>query len=254
MSMNPLTLLYHEVLFRPLLNLLVGITNVLPGHAIGWSIIVVTLIVRLILLPFSLHHARQMQRNQEKMSGMQEKLRAIKKKHKQDPSKQAEETMRLYREVGLNPASGCLPLLIQLPILIALYRVFLIGLSPETFQYLYGFIAQPTHINFTFASIDLTTPSLVLGIIAGAAQFIQMKWLSPQPAAAPMPGGSEDTAAMMSSMQRNMMYIFPVMTVFISLQLPAALALYWAISTLFGMGQQYAIKRTMHLQANPPAI
>lgn len=251
--MNPITFLYNEVLFRPLLNLLVGITNVLPGHSIGWAIIVVTLVVRLILLPSSLHHARQMQRNQEKMRGVQEKIGAMKKKHKKDPAKQAEETMRLYREAGLNPASGCLPLLIQLPILIALYRVFLVGLSPDTFQYLYGFVAQPAHIGFTFAGVNLTTPSLVLGIIAGLAQFIQMKWLSPQPAA-PMPGGSEDAAAMMSSMQRNMMYIFPVMTIFISLQLPAALALYWAVSTLFGMAQQYIVKRTMHLQATPPAV
>lgn len=250
--MNPFSFAYNEFLFRPLLNLLVGLTNVIPSHSVGWAIVGVTLLVRLILLPSSLHHAKQMQRNQVKMHGLKEKLDAVKEKHKDDKSKQAEETMRIYREAGINPASGCLPLLIQLPILIALYRVFLVGLSPDTFQYLYSFVAEPTVLQTVFFGIDLGKPSLLLGILAGAGQFAQMKWLSPTPPATP--GANEDAAAMMASMQKNMMYIFPVMTIFISLQLPGALALYWAVSTLIGMLQQYFLKRTLHLEGTPPAV
>ncbi|MEX0649569.1 MAG: YidC/Oxa1 family membrane protein insertase [Candidatus Andersenbacteria bacterium] len=252
--MNPFSFLYTEVLYRPLLNLLVGITNVLPGHSIGFAIIAVTFLVRLVLLPSSLHHARQMRANQGKMDGVKKDLVKIKEKHKDDKAKQAEETMRLYREAGINPASGCLPLLIQLPILIALYRVFLTGLSPDTFHFLYGFVSEPTVIQTMFFGLALDEPSLLLGVVAAVAQFTQMKWLSPTPPVGAQPGANEDAAAMMASMQKNMMYIFPVMTIFISLQLPGALALYWATSTIFGMVQQYILKRTLHLEGNPPAV
>lgn len=250
--MNILSFLYTEALFRPLLNLLVGITNILPGHGVGWSIIFVTLIVRLVLLPSFLHQARTMQKNQAKMKQIQEKIDELKKKHKNDKAKQAEETMKIYREAGVNPASGCLPLIVQLPVLIALYRVFFSGLTPDTYHFLYSFVAAPQSLSFTFLGINLSTPSLLLGIIAGVFQFIQMRYLSPAPQT--QPGANEETAAMMASMQKNMMYIFPAMTVFISLRLPAALALYWAVSTLFGVIQQVVVKKSLQLQENPPSM
>lgn len=250
--MNIFSFLYTEVLFRPLLNLLIGITNVLPGHSVGWAIIFVTIIVRLVLLPSFLHQARAMQKNQEKMKNIQQKIDDAKKKHKNDKAKQAEETMKIYREAGVNPASGCLPLIVQLPVLIALYRVFFSGLTPDTYHFLYQFVAAPQVLAFAFLGINLSTPSLLLGIVAGVFQFIQMKYLTPQPAS--QPGANEETAAMMASMQKNMMYIFPAMTVFISLRLPAALALYWAVSTLFGIVQQLVVKRTLNLTQNPPTM
>ncbi len=249
--MNPLTFVYTEILFRPLLNLLVGITNTLPGHGVGWAIIIVTLIVRLVLLPSSLHQARRMKVQQDKMKAVQKEIAKMKKEHKDDKAKQSQETMRIYKENGINPAGGCLPLLIQLPILIALYRVFLAGLSPETYQFLYSFVVDPTGIQTVFFGINLNEPSLRLGVLAGIGQFIQMKWLAPS---TPTTGDDDNAAAMMSSMQKNMAYIFPVMTVFIALRLPAALALYWAISTIFGIVQQYIVKRSMHLESVPPGV
>ncbi|HSX24489.1 MAG TPA: YidC/Oxa1 family membrane protein insertase [Candidatus Andersenbacteria bacterium] len=250
--MNIISLLYTEGLFRPLFNLLIGITNILPGHAVGWAIIFVTIIVRLILLPSFLHQARAMQKNQEKMKSIQVQLEEAKKKHKDDKAKHAEETMRIYKEAGVNPATGCLPLIIQLPILIALYRVFFTGLAPSTYHYLYSFVAHPTALSFVFFGLNLNTPSLLLGCIAGGLQFIQMKFLAPQQQS--QPGASEETAAMMASMQKNMMYIFPAMTIFIALRLPAALALYWAVSTLFGITQQIIVRRSLHLTSNLPNI
>lgn len=253
--MNPFTYAYEQFLYTPLLNLLVGITNALPGENIGWAIIIVTIIVRLILLPSSYHHAKVMQRNQGKMASLQSKLAELKKEHKDDPSKQAEATMKLYRESGVNPASGCLPLLIQLPILIALYRVFLTGLDPTTLTNLYDFVQVPTQLVTTFFGINLLESSLRLGFIAGVAQFIQMRYLSPTPTPPPTSGDNDDTAAAMTaSMQKNMSYILPVMTVFFSAQFPAALALYWATSTIIGMAQQYALKKSLHLEANPPSV
>lgn len=250
--MNIISVIYTEALFRPLLNLLIGITNILPGHAVGWAIIVVTIIVRLILLPSFLHQAKVMQKNQEKMKSVQAQLDEAKIKHKDDKAKHAEETMRIYKEAGVNPASGCLPLLIQLPILLALYRVFFSGLTPSTYHYLYSFVAHPAVLSFAFLGINLNNPSLLLGVIAGALQFIQMKFLAPQPQS--QPGANEETAAMMASMQKNMMYIFPAMTIFIALRLPAALALYWAVSTSFGILQQVIVRKSLHLTSNPPNI
>ena len=250
--MNPLSFVYHEILFRPLFNLLFGITNILPTHSIGIAIILVTIIVRLILLPSSLHHARQQQKNQGKLAGMQKELKAIQEQHKNDKGKRAEATMALYRKSGVNPASGCLPLLIQLPILLALYRVFLTGLTPEAFHNLYSFVAVPAQLQATFFGIDLSQPGLYLGVLAGVAQFIQMRFFNPTP---PMsPGMDQSSEQMMASMQRNMMYIFPVMTVFIALQLPAALALYWFTSTVLALVQQYLIKKSLKLTTAPMTV
>lgn len=250
--MNPLSAIYTELLWRPLFNLLVGITSILPTHGVGWAIVILTALVRLLLLPSSLHHARQLAAQQEKMHQLRADLEEIKTRHKDDRGKQAAATMELYRKAGINPVSGCLPLLIQLPILIALYQVFLMGLKPESFVWLYPFVGQPAQISHLFFGINLGAPSLVLGVLAGMAQFAQMRWLTPAPAPV-QPGASEETAAAMEAMQRNMRFIFPAMTVFISLSLPAALALYWLTSTVLGMVQQLILKRVLHLAVAPPA-
>jgi len=249
--MNPITFAYTEFLFRPLFNLLVGITNLLPTHSVGLAIIAVTVLIRILLLPSAIHQARHMHNNQQKMTGLKDKLKEINEKFKDDQTKKAEATMKLYKEAGVNPLGGCLPLLIQLPILIALYRVFLIGLGSDTWHYLYSFVSDPQSIQMMFFGVNLGEPSLLLGIIAGLAQFFQMRYLT-SATPPPAPGGNEDSAKMMASFQKNMMYIFPVMTVFIAMQLPSALALYWLVATVFAIGQQYFIKRVFNLSLTAP--
>lgn len=250
--MNIFYSLYTEVLFRPLFNVLVGITQFIPGHNIGVAIVIMTIIVRLLLLPSSLHQAKQAQKQQGKMEGLKKDLEKIKQEHKHDKTKQAEATMALYRKAGINPAAGCLPLLIQLPILIAIYRVFFTGLGPDSYQYLYSFVPAVSQVQTTFLGMDTGTPNLVLAIITGIAQFVQMKFLQPAPTA--QPGADENTAKMMASMQKNMALMFPVMTVFIAMRLPSALALYWLVSTLFGIAQQYTLKKALHLKSAPPGM
>jgi YidC/Oxa1 family membrane protein insertase len=250
--MNPLTFVYHEILYRPLFNLLVGITNILPTHSVGLSIILVTAVVRIILFPSALHQARHLNRNQQKMEGLKREVKAINEKYKDNPTERSQATMALYRRAGINPVAGCLPLLVQLPILLALYQVFLRGLGPDTWGSLYSFIGQPTALGLTFFGINLGEPSIRLAIAAGIAQFIQMRFLTPTPPTTP--GGDEASAKMMAGMQRNMMYIFPVMTVFISIRLPAALALYWLVSTLFGMVQYYIIRRFTKIAVGIPIV
>jgi len=243
--------IFSQILIRPLFNIVVGITNLMPSHEVAISIIIVTILVRLLLLPPAIHQARHMQRNQEKMKQVKEKLATIQEQHKHDQAKKAEETMRIYREAGINPASGCLPLLIQLPILLALYRVFLLGISPETYHLLYAFVSQPETARLTFLGLQLTEPSLLLAAIAGAAQFILMRLAG---APAPAPGAQDDQSAqMMAAMQKNMRYIFPAMTVLIAARLPAALGLYWVVSTLFGIAQQYLFKKYLNVSGFPAA-
>ncbi len=250
--MNIFSWAYTEILFRPLFNALVAITEIIPGHNIVIAIVIMTIIVRLLLLPSAYHQAKQAQRQQGKMEDLKKELEQIKKEHKDDKAKQAEATMALYRKAGINPAAGCLPLLIQLPILIAIYRVFLTGIGPETYHFLYSFVPAPTTLQTIFLGLDTSHPNLVLAIITGAAQFIQMKFLQPAPAA--QPGADENTTKMMSSMQKNMALMFPVMTVFIAMRLPSALAFYWLMSTVFGIVQQYTFKKMMHLKSAPPGM
>lgn len=251
--MNPFMFVYIELLFRPLFNLLVGITNILPNHSVGIAIILVTAFVRLILLPPSLHQVKQARHNQTKMKDVQQQIERVKKMHKDNRSKQAEETMAIYRQAGINPAAGCLPLLIQLPILIALYRVFFVGLGAEQFVNLYQFVAAPTSLQMVFLSIPLSEPSLLLGVIAGIGQFALMRFFTPSQANNPV-GGDDQSAKMMAAMQKNMAYFFPVMTVFIALQLPAALSLYWVASTGLAILQQYLFKKILKTDANIPVM
>lgn len=250
--MNIFSTLYTELLSRPLLNLLIGITALLPGNNVGWAIIIVTLIVRLILLAPSVQQARHQVNQQEKMKGVQKELADIKKKHKDDAAKQSQETMRVYREAGINPAAGCLPLLIQLPILFALYRVFLTGINAGPNEQLYGFVPVLENINTMFLGISLNDPSLLLGVLAGVGQFFLMR-ISLKAASA-QPSANEETAQMMMSMQKNMQYFFPVMTVFIAMRLPAALSLYWLASTIFALVQQRLIKRWLKTDGPVPAV
>jgi YidC/Oxa1 family membrane protein insertase len=242
--------IFSQLFVRPIFNLVVGITNLMPGHEVAISIIIVTIVIRLLLLPPAIHHARQLQRNQEKMKQVKEKLTHIQQQHKNNQAKKAEETMRIYREAGINPASGCLPLLIQLPILFALYRVFLLGIGPETFHLLYSFVGQPHNPQLVFVGLQLANPSLLLAVIAGSAQFILMRLAG----TAAAPAAQDDQAAqMMAGMQKNMLYIFPAMTVLIAAQVPAALGLYWVVSTLFGIGQHYFFKKYLHVTSFPTA-
>lgn len=248
--MNVISLLYNEILFRPLFNLLVGVAYILPSHNLGIAILVVTLIVRLILLPFTLQQARHAAHQQKKMTGLKAELKKINERFKDDATARSQATLALYRKAGINPAAGCLPLIIQLPILIALYQVFLSGLGPSTAHYLYAFVALPANLSSVFVGINLTVPNLWLALLAGAAQFFQMRTMAPAPTT---PGADEKSSQMMASMQRNMAFIFPVMTVFITLRLPAALALYWVATTLFALAQQYILKRTLHV-ATPAVV
>jgi len=223
-----------KLLYKPLLNVLMLLYVYIPGHDFGVAIIVLTLIIRAILFPSYLGTLR----SQWALKKIQPKIDEIKKLHT-DKNEQSQEMMKIYKEHKVNPLSSCLPLLIQLPILFALYRVFSIGLTADSLTHLYSWFPQaPATINTTFLAfthipwlqINLANPNMYLAIIAGASQLLQ-SWLTTK--FQPMQGDG-----MTKMINTQMLYLFPVMTGFIAWSLPAALALYWIATTVFTIIQQ----------------
>ena len=227
---------FYTILYEPLFNGLVFLYQYLPGRDFGVAVIVFTIIIRVLLSPLMIRSIK----SQKIISELQPKIQEIQQKFKDNKEKQAKETMALYQKEKINPFGGCLPLLVQLPILIALYQVFWKGLRPEEMVRLYSFVSNPGVINPTFLNIiDLGKASLVLAILAGITQFIQTKMISPQMKNSK---GSKAMAGQFSNMmQKQMLYFFPFFTVFILWTLPAAIGLYWTVNNLFSIGQQYLI-------------
>lgn len=224
----------NEILFRPLFNLLIFLYNITPGHDMGVAIILLTIVIRLILwLPQAkaLRSQRELQLHQPEI----EKLRA---KYK-DTTTQSKALMEYYKQHKISPFSSCLPILIQFPILIALYQVFRYSLDTSHLGALYPFIHRPETISPTFLGfLDLSKPEhYVLPILTGGLQFIQTKMLMPKLSKIQ---GASTTQQIISN---QMTYIFPVMTAIIAFSLPAALPLYWVVTTIFAILQQWIIMR-----------
>lgn len=223
--------LYHEIIYRPILNLLVFLYNHIPGHDVGIVIILVTIIIRLILAP--LFHKSL--KGQKAMNALQPKLTELREIHKGNKEAETKAMMELYKEHKINPLASCLPVLVQLPILIALYQVFIKALHGNL-DGLYSFVTNPGLLNPKFLGLlDLSKPNIALAVIAGLAQFWQSKMMMPAK-------GSGD--ATMRAMSVQTTYILPIISVIIALKLPAGLPLYWVVTTLFAIGQQYYINKT----------
>lgn len=220
---------FYLFLYKPLYNFLILIAWIMPGKSLGLAIILLTIIIRLILLPSSLKAARLQIKNLE----LQPKINKIRSEIK-DPKEQSQALMQLYKDEDVSPFGSCLPLLIQLPILIVLYRVFQSGLTTNGFVDLYSFVSRPSTINTMFLGIDLAKPNAwALPIIAGVLQLkLSLMMMPPKPKTA---AEANDPAAMMT---KQMTYFLPLMTVMFGRAMPAALIIYWIITTIFSIFQQ----------------
>jgi len=226
--------LFHVVLYQPLFNCLVFLYNIVPGHDFGIAIIILTMAIRFLLYPTSV----QAVNSQRGLQKLQPKIQEIQAKHKEDKEKQAREILSLYKTEKINPFSGLFLVLIQLPILIALYYVFWNGLNPKELSILYGFVSNPGQINALFLRlIDLSKPHIIFAVLAGLTQYYQTKMLLPSKSLKSA-GGQKDISQIM---QKQMTYFFPVLTVIILLNLPSALGLYWTVSGIFSIIQQQLI-------------
>ena len=234
--MDVLISAFNTILYQPLFNALVFLYEYLPGHDFGVAVIVLTVVIRLILYPLMIKSIR----SQKILSELQPKIQEIQQKYKNDKEKQTKEMMALYQKEKINPFGGCLPLLVQLPILIALYRVFWKGLQPGAMSLLYSFVPNPGAIDPTFLGIiNLGQGNVALAIVAGITQFIQSKMLMPKNKKKEQGQGQKSQFSEM--MQKQMLYFFPIFTVLILLRLPSAIAVYWIVTALFSIGQQYLV-------------
>jgi len=228
--------LYNTFLYEPIFNFFIWLYNIIPEA--GVVIIILTLIVRAILYPL---YKKQVEA-QKSMQDLQPKLAELKKQYKDNKEEQAKAMMDMYKENKVNPFSSCLPILIQFPLFIAVYQVLRNGLTdPESLNVLYSFVSRPEMIDPIFLGfINLAERSILLAVLAGAAQFWQAKMListRPEVDKKEKDGAKdEDTMAMMN---KQMTYIMPIFIVFIGISLPSGLSLYWLVSTLFMIAQQY---------------
>jgi len=248
-----MSFLFNELIYQPIYNLLVLIYNIIPGHDFGIAIIIVTIFVKLLLIPFS----RKQIESQKKMQELQPKIKEVQQKYKNDKEKQSRAMMELYKENKANPFSGCLPMILQLVFLIAIYRVlFNISKDGAAAEGIYPFIHNPGIVKHMFLGfLDLSVPAnihefsifniirLLLVVAAAAAQFFQTKMLMAKSTKAKSVKDDKKDPDFSQAMSQQMLYLAPVMTLLIGLRFPSGLALYWLVSTLFMIFQQGYLQR-----------
>lgn len=227
--------LIHTILYNPLFNLLIFFAWLVPGHSIAIAIILLTVVIRLLLLPSAIKAAHF----QVKSLKIQPKVNKIRTEIK-DQQQQSQALMALYKEEGYSPFGSCLPLLIQIPVIWVLFAVFKSGLQAGNYAGLYSFIPRPEVVNTYFLGLDITKPDpWLLPIVAGVLQ-LGLSYLTMLPQKSMLSQSGNDSAAMMS---KQMLIIAPIITVFFGHTMPAALVIYWITTTVFGIGQQFYVNK-----------
>lgn len=230
--------LYHTFFFDPLYNALLILFKVLPWADAGIVIILLTVLVRLILFPLS----RKAVVTQVKMAEIAPELEEIKERYKDKPEEQAKKTLALYKEKGVNPFSGILVIIIQIPLIIALYQIFL-HFSEVRTDLLYSFVTAPGQVNTVFIGlIDLAGKSAIIALLAALSTYFQLQIASRGQAA---PKGNSFGDNLTRSMQTQMKYIFPVIVFFISYRISGVIALYWLTTNLFSIAQDLYVRSSL---------
>ncbi len=229
---------YTTFIHQPIYNALTFFIQISPGNSLGWGIILLTILIRTILLIPN----HKVLKSQKKLQSIQPKISALKDKHGDNKEKIAQETFAIYKEHKVSPFGSCLPLLIQLPILIGLYNVIQNGIDPGSKYLLYGplqnFDLNKVQ-NIFLGLLDLTKVDIfILPISVGILQYISLR-LSMGKKKTPKNASANE----MEAANKTMMYIMPVMIAFFTASSPAGVGLYWAFSTIYGIIQQSIINR-----------
>lgn len=234
---------WSTVFYQPLYNILILIASAIPYHDLGLAIILLTIIIRTILLVPSQKGLKA----QRKLQEIQPKLNAIREKHKGNQELIAKETMEIWKEHKVNPFGSCLPLLIQFPVLIALFYVIQSGLNPDNAHLLYGSLSQfrLSEINVNFLGIlDLTkVNAFVLPLFVGGLQFLQMKLAIIRSGKKKETEGAKEKKSETEMANQMMIYVMPVMIAVFTASVPAGVGLYWSISTAYGIAQQLIVNK-----------
>ena len=225
--------IWDLIILQPMINGIIGLSNILFG-SFGLSIIVLTFVIRGLMYPLTikqLHATRSMQ-------GLQPKIAELQKKHGKDKQKLAQEQMRLYKESGVSPA-GCLgPMLIQMPIWIALYQAIIRVLvtTPENFLNLSGYLYswpvlyEALPLDNQFLWMNMAYPDIFLALLVGGSMWVTQKMITPV---------SADPKQ--KAQGRTMLVMMPVMFTFLSMSFPSGLALYWVSSNVITVAIQYFV-------------
>lgn len=228
--------MFNIFFIHPIFNTLVFLYNTIAFHDLGVAIIIVTIGIRCILFPlfYKSYH------NQALMQKIQPDIKRVQGEHKNDRELQARKIMEIYRENNVNPFSSFLLILIQLPILIALYKVFFIGLTPESLRDVYSFIETPQIINNNFINlIDLSKRSTIIVGLAAFFQYIQGRLSLPKEHIR----DKENTSA---EVARKMVIVGPILTTVILYTLPSAVGIYWLTSSIFSVVQQVYVNKKVY--------
>ena len=248
--------IWNLILLKPIINVLIVLSHVFFDN-FGLAIIVLTIIVRLVILPLTQKQLRSSKAMSDGMRAIQPKLQQIKKKYAKDKQRLQQETMKLYKEAGVSPM-GCLSspmlvsLLIQMPIFIAVYQAIirvlattpqdLLGLSENLYSWSIVHQALPVSGKFLWLNLSNPDPYLLIPILVGVTMWVSQKMIT-QPSTDPQ----------QQSMQNMMQIMLPLMFGFLCLTLPSGLGLYWVLSTIFSVVVQYYIYGWGNLFAPSPA-
>ncbi len=239
--------LFNTFLYKPLYNGLIALMDLLPWLDAGVIVILFTIIIKFAIFPLS----RKAVTAQMELKAIEPELTAIREKYKDDKQEQAKKTMDLYKEKKINPFSSLLVILIQLPIIFALYFVFLKSGLPElNSELLYSFVPRPENINMDFLGIlNITGKSVSLALLAGISSFFQIRFSVPayKKKENATPSFKDDLAR---SMSLQMRYVFPVIVFFISFSISGVIALYWTTSNLFTLAQEMVIRKKYKVANN----
>lgn len=239
--------IWHTIFFDPVYNILIFFIDVIPGGDVGLAIIATVVVVKLILLPVSIKAVQ----TQKIMKEIQPKIKALKEQYKNDREAQARAMMDVYKEHKLGPFSSILIVLLQIPIVIALYYSVYSGggiaLPGINVALLYSFVAEPVTITMNFLGlVDITQRSILLALAAGITQYIHVNFIMPAPVA---PEKTEETGKidfqteLMKSMHTQMKFVMPVMIAGVAYFISAAIALYFVVSNLFSIFQELYVRR-----------
>lgn len=237
--------LFNVIFYQPVFNALIFLYDVLPWKDLGVITIILTIIIRIILWPLFTKSLK----SQRELQEIQPLVKKIQEQYKNDKAKQSQAMMELYKERKVNPFSGIFALIIQFPILIALYRVFVSGFTTAVIhQNLYGFVSAPAAINSNFFGIvDLLKPSIIITLIAVAVQTIQSLYAMPTPKA----HSGDSKFHMFDFTKKPFIIMISAVTFFVLWRLPAVLSLYIFASFLVGIIQQYIVNHSLEKAQHP---
>ncbi len=231
---------FHTVLYVPIYNLLVLLVGVLPGADIGLAVIAVTIVVRLAIMPLSF----AAQKTARAMKRIEPALKKIRDDLKDNKEEQAKAMMALYKENGINPFASILTMFIQLPVVICLYWVFHSkSLLTVDGSLLYSFVHAPAAVSPLFLGFfELTTSNIILAGLVALTQLLLAVYAIPK-----APTAKEDSsmqADISRAMNLQMRYVFPVIMAMIAYT-SGAIALYFITSNLFGIVQEFFVRKSM---------